>query len=240
MILSSSNSSNNLIGLYIFLVVSAIVIFLIVFFSVLNKKKNSRVLIASAYIKEIKEVNKKYNFQTLSKTSDTKTFYLNSKRAYDNFDFYKRRGELVKENLSYYQQVIQKINYNVSAFSEYKKELSQIKTTTDESLSKANKMSLKSFRKREIKLGSKLVNHPQMSYSLIIRWEYTSPAGRNHYSNYRDCSFSDIKSLVQQIMITAKPKSYYPDSQPRNTYTPPGPQKTERVYTNDDIEDVED
>lgn len=240
MILSSSNSPNSGIDLYIFLGVSAIAIFFIVFFFALNKKKNNRVLLASAYIKEIKDINKKYNFQTLSRMSDTKTFYLNSKRAYDNFDFYKRRGEFVKENLSYYQQVIQKINYNISAFAEYKKELSQIKTTTDESVAKENKMSLKSFRKREIKLGSKLVKHPQMSYSLRIIWEYTSPAGRNHYSNHRDCSFSDIKSLVQQLTITAKQKSYYSDSQPRNTYTPSRPQPTERVYTNDDIEDVED
>ena len=81
MILSSTNSSNSGIGLYIFLGVSAVAVFLIIFFSVLNKKKNDRVLLASAYIKDIKEINKKYNFQTLSRTSDTKTFYLNSKRA---------------------------------------------------------------------------------------------------------------------------------------------------------------
>lgn len=240
MILSSTNDFNSRIGVYIFLGVSLIAIFFIVFFYALNKKKDNRVLLASTYIKEIREVNKKYNFQKLSRISDTKIFYLNSKRAYDNFDFYKMRGEFVKEYLSYYQQVIQIINYNVSAFAEYKKELSQIKITTNESLAKANKMSLKSFRKREIKFGSKLIKHPQMSYSLRIRWEYTSPAGRNHYANYRDSSFSDIKNIVQQFTVTAKPKSYYSNPQSRNTYTPPKHQPAERVYTNDDIEDIED
>ena len=239
MILSSTNSPNGGIGIYIFLGVAAVVIFLIIFFSVLNKKKNNRVLSASPYIKEIKEINKKFTFQTLTRTSDSKTFYLNSKRAYDNFDFYKRRGEFIKDNLSYYQQVIQKINSNVSLFSEYKKELSLVKTTSDESLAKENKMSLKSFKKREINLGNKLIKHPQMTYALRIKWEYTSPAGRNHYSNYRDCSFSDIKSVVQQLTVT-KPKTYYSEPQPRNTYVPPRTQSTERVYTNDDIEDVED
>ena len=240
MILSASNGSDSGISLYIFLGVSVVVIFLIIFFSILNKKKNDKVLLSSIYIKEIKEINKKYTFQTLSTTSDTKTFYLNSKRAFDNFDFYKRRSEFIKENLSYYQQIILGIDYNVSTFPEYKKELSQIKTTTDESLAKANKMSLKSFRKREIKLGSKLVKHPQTSYSLRIKWEYTSPAGRNHYSYYRDCSFSDVKSIVQQFTIVPRSKTNYSEPQSRHTYTPPRPQPTERVYTNDDIEDVED
>lgn len=243
MILILSNISNSGIGLYIFLgvtVVAIFLIFLIIFFYVLNKKKNKRVLLASPYIKEIKEVNKKYIFQTLPRSSETKTFYLNSKRAYDNFDFYKRRGEFAIENLSYYQQVIQKINYNVSIFAEYKNELSRIRTTFDKSLAKANKMSLKSFRIREIKLGNKLIKRPQMSYSLRIRWEYTSPAGRNHYSNCRECSFNDIKSLVQQFTNTAKPESYYSDSRPRNTYSPSRSRSNEKIYTNDDIEDVGD
>lgn len=239
MILSSTNSPDSGISIYIFLGVAAVVIFLIIFLSVLNKKKNNRVLSASPYIKEIKEINKRFAFQTLTRTSDSKTFYLNSKRAYDNFDFYKRRVEFIKENLSYYQQVIQKINSNVSLFSEYKKELSLVKTTSNESLAKENKMSLKSFRKREINLGNKLIKHPQMTYSLRIKWEYTSPAGRNHYSHYRDCSFNDIENIVQQLTVT-RPKTYYSDPQPSNTYVPPRTKPTERVYTNDDIEDVED
>ena len=240
MILSLSNSSNSGIGLYIFLGISAVVICLIIFFSVSNKKRNDRVLLSSVYIKEINEINKKYTFQTLSRSSETKIFYLNSKRAFDNFDFYKRKSEFVKENLSYYQKLIQRIDYNVSTFADYKRELSKINTTTDESLAKAYKMSLKSFRKREIKLGNKLVKHPQMSYSLRIKWEYTSPAGRNHYSHYRDCSFSDVKNIVQQFTVVPIPKSNYSEPQSRHTYTPIRPQPTERVYTNDDIEDVKD
>lgn len=115
--------------------------------------------------------------------------------------------------------------------------MSLIKITSDEFLAKENKMTLKSFRKREIKLGSKLIKHPQTTYSLKIKWEYTSPAGRNHYSNFRNCSFSDIKSVVQQLGVV-KPKAYYSKPQTRNMHTSSNTKPTERVYTNDDIEDI--
>lgn len=238
MILSSTNNFNNNVALFVFLGVAVIAIFLIIFFSILNKKKNDRVLLASSYIKKIKEINKEYVFQTLTSVSDTKTFHLNSKRAFDNFDFYRRRNEFIKDNIIYYQQVVQKINTNVSLFSDYKTELSMVRTTSDESLAKENKMSLKSFKKREIKLGRKMIKCPQTTYSLRIKWEYTSPAGRNHYSYYRDCSFNDIQSIVQQLTVAKK--TYYSEPRTRNTYTPPRTKPTERVYTNDDIEDIEE
>ena len=240
MILSSNNGSNNEIGVYVFLAIVAVVFFFIIFLVIFNSIKNNRVLSASPYIKEINEINKRFSFQTLSKTSETKTFYLSSKRAFDNFDFYKKRSEFIKEKTFYYKQIIQIIDYNVSTFAEYKKELSRLKITNDESLAKANKMSLKSFRKREVKLGSKLVKYPQMSYSLRIKWEYTSPAGRNHYSRHRDSTFKEIKEVYQQFTITVKVKTHNSNTNSSNAYTHPKSQSFNRVYTNDDIEDAKD
>ena len=228
-------------GMVAFLIITgivAVIVFLVVFFSVLNKKKNERVLATSPYIKEIQNINKRYVFKSLQTTYETKTFHLNSKRAFDTFDLYKKRNGYIEYNLSFYQQVVQKINYNIALNNEYRKELASLKVTNDEELAKDNKMSLDSYNKRETKLGSKLEQHPQMSYILRIQWEYTSPAGRNHYSNYRDFQFVDIKNVVGQYAFRSETSVYVTPSQnkPRN---PSNSQNNKKVITADDIEDVE-
>ena len=235
MINYSSSNDADMTGFLLFLLISGIVIFLIIFFAVRNKKKNERVLANSLYLKNIRELNNKYKFETLSRTSDSKTYYLNSKRSFDTFDYRRKRVEFVRSNLSYYQDLVRKIYFNETAYAEYKREISQVKLTKDESIAKENKMSLASFNNRETKLGNKMIKHPQMSYSLRIRWEYTSPAGRNHYYNYADCSISEIKGMVaiNPPVNNAMPYKH------ENPYMQQRQQPTERVYTNDDIEDVE-
>jgi hypothetical protein len=232
----SSNDDGT--GIYIILGIIAVIVFLAVLFSVLNEKKNNQVLIASPYIKKIKEINQKYIFQTISRASESTSYRVNSKRAYDYFDATKKKNEFIRDNLSYYQQLIEKIKFNVSALDEYKKEISAIPLTKDEGIAKERKISLKSFNNREVKLGAKLLKHPPTAYYLRIHWEYTSPAGRNHYSNYLDCSFNEIKNIVQNYTIT-QPRSYDSEPQPRTTYNQPKPQQPQKKYTSDDIENIE-
>ncbi len=228
------SDSTDLSGLIIFLIVSGIAIFLIVFFSVLNKKKNNRVLSTSLYVKNIIEMNKKYTFLKLRSTSDTRYFRLSSKRSFDTFDFQRRRNEFVRSNMSYYQDLVRQVNFNETTYAEYKKEISQVKLLNDESIAKNNKMSLKAFNKREIKLGSKLIKHPQLNYRLRIVWEYTSPAGRNHYSNYRDSTIYDIRGMVSVNETSSSNKTQ------QNRYNPSKREPSERVYTIEDLEAVED
>ena len=235
MINYSSINEVDMTGFLLFFLISGIVIFLIIFFAIRNKKKNERVLSNSLYLKNIRELNNKYKFETLSRTSDCKTYYLNSKRSFDTFDYRRKRVEFVRSNMSYYQDLVRKIYFNESAYAEYKREISQVKLTKDESIAKENKLSLASFNKRETKLGNKMIKYPQMSYSLRIRWEYTSPAGRNHYYNYADCSISDIKGMVAINPTVNNAMPYKPE----NPYINKRQQHSERIYTNDDIEDVE-
>ncbi len=238
-ILTNTSNQESSIGLYVFLGILAVGLFLIIFFSARNSSLNKKVNVTSSYIKKIREINESTSFKTISRSSETKTFYLNSKRAYDNFDLYKRKAEFIRDNLSYYEQLVSNINYNIETLNNYNKQIKDIPLTNDEAFAKSNKMSLKSYQKRETKLGAKLLKHPCTSYSLRIKWEYTSPAGRNHYYNYRDFGFSDIKSAVSQFRVTSSFTSRSQESR-SNSYTQPRYQQpSPKVYTNDDIEDID-
>ena len=232
-----SDSSSDFIGTIIFLLLIGVGIFLIVFFSIRNAKRNNRVLATSQYLKQIKEIGKKYEFKRIGVTHETKTFYLSSKRTYDNFDFRKRRIEFVQSNYSHFQNIVSNIKFNMDAFSQYKNELSNLTLTSSEGVAKMNKMSLKSYRKRELKLARKFLKVPQVDYRLRIKWEYTSPAGRNHYSNYRDSSIYEIMEICSAKPTTTKSNFepvYVVDLNQRGSNS----NMQERKYTNDDIDDV--
>lgn len=238
MVISSTNNTNSYIGLYIFLGISILALFLVIFLAVFNKKRNDKVKQLSTYLKEIENINNKYVFYTFSRSMDTKVYHLNSKRSFDNFDYYKREKEYIKENLSYYKKLIEQISFNSSLLIKYKEEISLVKATSDENLIKSSKMSAKSFRKREKKIGDKLIKHPLITYTLRIKWEYTSPAGRNHYSDFFEFLFSDIKSTVCQLATdnyTIKYGNYQSQQKRIQKQNESG-----KVYTNDDIEDVID
>ena len=240
LVFTESFNQNSITTLIVSGVVTAVAVFLIVFFSIFNSVRNKRVLSSSPYIKSIREINKKYGFQVLANTYETKTFHLNSKRAFDNFDYYKRRSEFFIDNLYHFQGIVEKIDFNISSYKQYREELVSIPLTNDAELAKMNKMSLKAFNSREKKLANKMIKIPQMNYSLRIQWEYTSPAGRNHYSFYRDNTYEDIKSIVRCPPTRAKNDYIRPKPQPTfPAVTNRKPQAPRRVYTNDDIDDIE-
>ena len=91
-----------------------------------------------------------------------------------------------------------------------------------------------------MKLGSKELKHPTTGYSIKIRWEYTSPAGRNHYSSFKEFYYVDIRTVVNQYTLKNSVSSY-PIEKTSNTNSRPKHQQqpSQRIYTNDDIEDID-
>ena len=222
----------------IFLGVVLAVVFFAITVSAINNQINRKVETNSLYVKQIKDINLKYLFRKISKETEKKTFFLNTKRAFDNFDLDKHANNLIRDNLSHYLQIIQSVDYNINLFDEYKEELNKVPLTSDEMIAKKSKISLKSFNKREKKLGDKIVKNPQMNYSLRICWEYTSPAGRNHYSKYYIVSFKEIKKLVGYYDVISA-NSVIQNFKSKQTNPVSHQTQESRAYTNDDIEDAE-
>lgn len=235
MILANTSDNSGLIGLLVTLGVIAAIVVLVIVLSVRNNKLNNLVKQNSEYVKAINTLNTKYKFNSVYSTSDTKTFHLNSKRQYDTFDYNKKGSAYIRENSGKYGQIIRSLESNREMLKKYKDEIKALKHTSDPAIAEKCKMKLNSFTKREIKIASKLIKNPQTNYSIIIRWEYTSPAGRNHYSNSCTFGYDSIKRLVvpQQQIYT----NTYTYQNPRPA---PKPKVTEPSVSIDDIEDLDD
>lgn len=231
-------STQTNIILIIISVSMALVIVACVLLFKLKKKRDLIVIKTSPYIANIKEINSRYNFEKIYNSVESRTYHLKTKRQFDNFDYYKKVVEYVKSNLDYYQVLYYKIDFNLLLLPKYKEELAKIHTTGDESLAKANNMSLRTYVKREIKFGRKLIFNPTTTYRLRIYFEYTSPAGRNHYSHYSDANTQDIREIVEKLSSTKKSRNRVTECQQKQRdyeiLT-----AHEKIYTNDDIESVE-
>ena len=232
-------TDSGLIGLYIFLSIFLACILTIIIVIIINNKRNKRVLNSSPYIQKIKQLNIKYHFKKLNKISDTKKYFLKSKKEFDRFNYYSHASDFVNSSKTYFEQIIESIDYNISLYKEYNSEFLNIPVTNDLNVIKKNKMSLKSYNKREVKLGKDLFKKPQTNYCLYISWEYTSPAGRNHYFDRKEFSHSTIKKMLnigQSIANVTSSKSNKPSSLPSKPNTP----TNTKTYTNDDIDDILD
>lgn len=231
MILSDSMPTSMIILWFVFVAL----VFLSIFISTKNSKRNKIVMSNSEYIKSIKNINSRYKFNSFNVTHDKKDYTLKSKRQFDTFNCRKKAWNHITENLNRYKSVTIKIDENILLYKKYCSEIQNIKHTDDESFAKKFKMSLKSFVRREKKLAKKIIKKPITNYTLTLRWHYTSPAGRNNYSNKYTFSYAEIKAIVQSIepksqTITLSVKT----KAPSKTYI------DHSKVTLDDIEDLDE
>ena len=242
----TTTDSLSLASTIIFWVTSALIAAVIIIPIVHNNKVNKKVKENSPYVKDFIALNNRYKFKTIGAKSDTKTVYLNTKRQFDTFDYVKKGSAFIRENSSRYLSIVSSIDFNKSMLEKYNKEIKELKHTSDEQIATNCKLKLKNFIKRETNIVSKMIQKPQTNFSLIFKWEYTSPAGRNHYSRYCTFSYNDIKSVVEPLKPVYTWSAGYSENRPQNyspkTETPrnPTPKAPNKVVTLDDIEDLDD
>ena len=200
-----------------------IIIALVVFIAASNDKKNKIVEERSTYLKQIKETNARFQFALVEESSASATFHLNSKKQFNYFDAGKKGAQYLLENKDVYLPILDAIRKNKELYPEYLKEIDAIKHTEDQQIIKSSHMSLKSFFRRESKLGLKYIKHPTKDFTFKIIWDYESPSGRNFYKDEYVFSFEQAQEILHR-----KDKK---DSAKKTIDEP--------IITLDDIEDLE-
>ena len=190
--------ASSLIGLWVFLGVLAVGAIVGAVFIVINGVKDGYVYSTSEYIQAIHRINQKYHFEDVP-MKEYVTIPLHSKRSFDNFNISKRFDWLVENNIGYFKELARKIEWNISAYGPYVKEIYGVSPCTDEALAKKGKMSLQTYNKKELAMGEELFIKPKMDYSLEMTWEYTSPAGKSHYSGSWTFSYQTVKCSLSKL-----------------------------------------
>lgn len=187
----------------------AIVLILIFIFDEIKRKK-SIVFNNSSLIKSLNKLNKEYENAFSNDILDIyhKTYRCNSKQKFDRYDTDKYFFDIIYNGIEYYSDVISKIISNQRYFLEYNEHFKQLKSTITKNECKELKITYKSFQKIENNYIKKHKLNPVMDTCIVCNVEYTSPKGRNHYSQKSIYSFNNIKETLK----TAKLQLEYDNS----------------------------
>jgi hypothetical protein len=161
-----------------------------------NKKYIAAVTSTSQRFKDIVELNKKYMFYNVSDCY-YKTISLNSKSQYDKFDFdgyFRKIAVSDKESILRMESMILENQLRKKTYKEELKTISPYATEED-----VEKLNLKwdRYHNIEINLTKELILTPTVFMSIHCTKSYTSPQGRNHYSEQKVYSLNDFHNALE-------------------------------------------
>lgn len=177
-----------------------IVLFVILVATLLIKKyiKNKResfVIENSILLKEIDNINRNYNFETVY---DGEYHHkCNSKSEFDRKKFDDIALDFVHHNLSQLQEQIRRVYYNINLESLYNNAL---RIAIQEARRKQSFLynNYKFFYQIEEDMIENKLLEIDLEIFLIIKKSYTSPQGRNYYYDKKVYKTIEIKKLIEK------------------------------------------
>lgn len=191
--------------LLIALVVSAAVIF---GKKHINLKRQGIVAQNSTMLKALSEVNSKFNFDSSIRYEYPYTKYLDSKPKYDSYKLSKLLDDKILQN-PWLMKAADVTKKNSELYNEYKKEVASIHSEITKTAAAAFHVPYKKYLEIEERLFKEQQLHPVIKSYVLCAKEYTSPAGRNHYS---DCNLSSAE-YVQMRGIELQEQIEYQNSE---------------------------
>lgn len=124
-----------------------------------------------------------------------------SKRQFDNMDAEKIAGSYIDQNHNYLVKCLSIKNAEKTLETQYYSKLDQIRRLPDyEKLSEIHQKRV--TQKRYDKYIRELIQAQSLNFTttlqFVLIYSYTSPKGRNHYSDYRIFHENEIRSLLTQ------------------------------------------
>lgn len=188
------------------ILIISIIIFIIILLIDINRY-NQAVLKHSKLLKEIETLNKNYSFH-----DDVRKHYRYNERVeykakLDRFDFeayllYKAENDQV-----FFADLIKKIDHNLSAYKKYNHDLIELKSQFNKNFAKKYFLSFNRLIKVEERLAKNKKLKPILDTELEIVVRYTSPRGRNSYSNKATYPYYEIKNFYQQMQLLVAQRS---------------------------------
>ncbi len=177
---------------------------------VFNTRNKKNVLENSQKIKSLLEMNEQYSFIKIQ--PDCSTFTCKTKRQFDSFNFQDFMLNKIEEYESYYEKLINGVNYNRVTYDKYIHCVDNIKFDITEESCREIGVKFKKFIKIEKRIfDKKILGKPDLDLAVKCFISYTSPKGRNHYRDYRIYDYAKISSLfveMRTIRENKKSKQY--------------------------------
>jgi hypothetical protein len=184
-------------GEIITIIIMAVLVAILVGLLIIDDKNKKFVLKNSERIKNLIALNETIYFSILQ-PSYSNHQVCNSKRQLENFSINDYLIALIDSNESFYRNIIEKIDKNITTYNEYIKQVQVIKSTATEDFCNQIKFKYNKFIRYENRVfKSKILRKPQMEVTIHCKATYTSPAGRNHYWKNESYTFNELKRYFE-------------------------------------------
>ena len=162
----------------------------------------------SVLIHNVEHINSRYSFHFI----DTEYVYYrtcSSKRQFDNFNHDSFAMQCISGDATLFEDRISKVNHNIRELSRYNDELNGSilhgKIDYDTVSRGYIFMNEDRFRRIEASIVDMIRIKPCTGFTVLIKWTYTSPKGRNSYRASYRYGMAD----VQRLMVQNVKKSIY-------------------------------
>lgn len=175
-----------------------------------NELTLKKVEICKPYVKQnsdmyknIEKLNNKYGFDRYTCRIHYYYEYLNSKRQFDNFNYDKWITQQIDNYPTFFNKLKEVYEKNSTLYQEYSRQYSKLNIYKTEIETENLNLEYETFNYIEKLLfnESKLASITEPT--IILEISYTSPSGRNHYSDQHTYSFS---FLLNKLEIREKQK----------------------------------
>ncbi|MBE6673927.1 MAG: hypothetical protein E7596_02335 [Ruminococcaceae bacterium] len=152
----------------------------------------------SSMCKDIEKLNSQYLFDRITCREHRYNEHLNNKRQFDNFNYDNWIFSLMDKSPNFFENFQKIYEKNAKEYNEYSAKYSTLNDFKEEIDIEDLDIEYEIFNyiEREIFFESKLpeIERP----SIYLKISYTSPAGRNHYSDSHIFTYFDLLRLVNK------------------------------------------
>lgn len=151
----------------------------------------------SIMYKNIKELNYKYKFdRDICKTHNYYE-YLNSKRQLDCFNYEKWIFQQIDQDPEFFNSFSKIYEENEKEYNEYIKEYSALKKFREEIDIEDLDLEYETFNYIEREIYNESKHPPITKPNIILEISYTSPTGRNYYSDKHQYSYYNLLEIIK-------------------------------------------
>lgn len=125
---------------------------------------------------------------------------LSSKRAFDRFDPRYEMMEIIREEMVGYQNVVALTQHNRNIYPDYKKICDEIleNSLVPNDLPRMLFKDEEAYTQMEQRMFNGEMLNPARDLSVILKWKYVSPKGRNQYQAMEAFHFDDVVVLLEK------------------------------------------
>lgn len=175
------------IGILCFAVIGLITVILGIWKSIWKKKVKK----TSERYQDILQLNQAYVFYDIQKRFEF-CREVKSKAQFDRFNYERFLEENIENSVDSVRERIEEAQENICMLSEYNKHLRKIASFADKKKAKESKVPYVFYKSIEKKITEKAILHPVTELDCLCKVMYTSPKGKNHYTNAKLYSLSDL------------------------------------------------